>query len=97
MKNLNSIPTANYILGEGLDDMRSIAISNISQKSRKLWAPALIMWIFTGICFVIIRKQYREILEMRLQMMGSGEGPVIRTLKCAVGKIERIFTLNFDF
>jgi len=64
-----------YYMGEeGLTDLNEISLSNVRQLSDLLWAPSVMMWVFTSICFCVIMTNYNEIYKMRLNVMGSGEG-----------------------
>jgi len=58
----------------GLKDFDEIAISNLGQASENLWAPCIMMWLFTIIASFIIIKNYRAIYKLRLQTIGTGEG-----------------------
>jgi len=59
---------------EAMRDFNRYSIANLSNMSSLLWAPAVMMWIFSLLCFVIIVKNYHEIYKLRLQSVGTGEG-----------------------
>eukprot|EP00466_Bigelowiella_natans_P004359 jgi/Bigna1/129715/aug1.9_g4423 len=48
-------------------------LSNVEQESSRLWAPAIMIWVFSGIILYVIKKNYTELLAMRKETMKKGE------------------------
>ncbi|GAB5353223.1 hypothetical protein AAMO2058_000019100 [Amorphochlora amoebiformis] len=55
-----------------LTGIESISLSNVNQKSDRLWAPAILMWIFTGIVCWLVHVNYLQVQQMRFKAMRTG-------------------------
>ncbi len=52
----------------------SVSIGNLGQFSDKLWAPAIMAWVFSAICFYFITTNYMYVYDLRRMHLGSGQG-----------------------
>jgi len=63
-----------YATGENdMSDLPRLGLSNVEQESSRLWAPAIMIWVFSGIILYVIKKNYTELLAMRKETMKKGE------------------------
>mmetsp|Transcript_14602 Transcript_14602/g.20432 ORF Transcript_14602/g.20432 Transcript_14602/m.20432 type:complete len:761 (+) Transcript_14602:93-2375(+) len=59
--------------GKNLTGLLKIGLSNLEQQSELLWAPAVMVWVFTAVIFFIMWKNYSELEVLRKKCMYKGE------------------------
>mmetsp|Transcript_23297 Transcript_23297/g.56492 ORF Transcript_23297/g.56492 Transcript_23297/m.56492 type:complete len:746 (+) Transcript_23297:57-2294(+) len=86
----------------GESGLLRIGLSNLKQESSRLWAPALLMWIFSFFILYLIHKNYKELLEMRKVAMRKGDSSHYTTMVIKVpeeydteAKIAEFFDTNY--
>eukprot|EP00124_Ichthyophonus_hoferi_P002057 Ihof_evm10s127 gene=Ihof_evmTU10s127 len=56
----------NYTGANGLHGFHQISMSNIGQKSQRLWAHVISVYIFTGITLFLLNKHFKEFVQLRI-------------------------------
>eukprot|EP00954_Amorphochlora_amoebiformis_P030656 1394982-Amorphochlora_amoeboformis.AAC.1 len=59
--------------GGGASQLERVGLGNVIQGSDRLWAPTVMIWVFSVIILYIITKTYNEIVNLRKQRLFTFE------------------------